>query len=392
VALLSPDAPLMRLAVYCDFTYRVDAGAVYAEVPFALFLSGLARYCEQLTVTGRLDPTPGRHPYRMDDVQFVPLPHYASGAQIGRVMGTLPAGMRRFWRLLGGVDTVWVLGPNPPQALVFALMAKLRRRRVILGVRQHLPTLIRHRRPDQWMVRVAAILLEGAFRLLARFLPVVVVGPELARGYRGSPAVHVALVSLLDESEIADGAGQDRDYAGAELRLLSVGRIDPEKNPLLLAEVLADALRHDGRWRLEVCGDGSQLSALAGRLEQLGVSDRAILRGHVPLDDGLLDLYRRSHAFVHVSLTEGVPQVLLEAFAAGLPVVATAVGGVPETVEGRGLLVSPHDAPAAARALQRLVDDAALRTELVAHAGEYARHHTLHAECARLASFLHGSR
>ncbi len=382
----------MRLAVYCDFTYRVDAGVVYAEVPFALFLRGLARHCERLTVTGRLDPTPGRHPYRMDDVEFVPLPYYASGAQVGRVVGTLPAGMRRFWRLLASVDTVWVLGPNPPQALVFALMARLRRRHVILGVRQHLPTLIRHRRRDQWIVRAAAMLLEGAFRLLARSLPVVVVGPDLARRYRSSPAVHVALVSLLDASDIIEPGRQESDYAGTELRMLSVGRVDPEKNPLLLADVLAHALREDGRWRLEVCGSGSLLAALARRLEQLGVSDRATLHGHVPLDAGLWDLYRSSHAFVHVSLTEGMPQVVLEAFAAALPVVATAVGGVPETVAGRGLLIAPRDAPAAARALQRLLDDATLRAELVGHASEYATHHTLQAECARLVSFLDGSR
>jgi glycosyltransferase involved in cell wall biosynthesis len=382
----------MRLAVYCDFTYRVDAGAVYAEVPFALFLRGLARHCERLTVTGRLDPTPGRHPYRMDDVEFAPLPYYASGAQIARVMGTLPAGMRRFWRLLASVDTVWVLGPNPPQALVFAVMAKLRRRRVILGVRQDLPTLIRHRRHDRRTVRVAAVLLDGAFRLLARSSPVVVVGPDLARRYRRSPAVHVALVSLLDESDIVAPERPHRDYAAAELRLLSVGRVDPEKNPLLLAEVLAELLRNDSRWRLEVCGDGSLLSALARRLELLGLSPRATLHGHVPLDGGLWDLYRSCHAFVHVSLTEGVPQVLLEAFAAGLPVVATAVGGVPDTVEGRGLLVAPRDALATARALQRLADDSPLRTDLVGHATDYVRRHTLQAECARLASFLHGSR
>jgi glycosyltransferase involved in cell wall biosynthesis len=382
----------MRLAVYCDFTYRVDAGAVYAEVPFALFLRGLAAYCEQLTVIGRLDPTPGRHPYRMDDVAFAPLPYYASGAQIARVIATLPAGMRRFWRLLAGVDSVWVLGPNPPQALVFALMAKLRRRRVILGVRQDLPTLIHHRRHDQRIVRVAAVLLDSAFRLLARSSPVVVVGPDLAGRYRAAPAVHVAFVSLLDESDIVASERFDRDYAGSELRLLSVGRVDPEKNPLLLAEVLAELLRNDGRWRLEVCGDGSLLSALARRLELLGLSDRATLHGHVPLDGGLWNLYRGSHAFVHVSLTEGVPQVLLEAFAAGLPVVATAVGGVPDTVEDRGLLVAPRDAPATARALQRLVDDTTLRTRLIERATDYVRHHTLQAECARLASFLRGSR
>src|SRR5262249_54859450 len=52
------------------------------------------------------------------------------------------------------------------------------------------------------------------------------------------------------------------------------------------------------------------------------------LLGYVPLDDGLLDVYRTSHVFLHVSWTEGLPQVLFEASAAGTPVVATDTGGV----------------------------------------------------------------
>ena len=76
------------------------------------------------------------------------------------------------------------------------------------------------------------------------------------------------------------------------------------------------------RWRA-TCGSA---------LEELGVADHADLLGYVPITDGLLDVYRSSHAFLHVSWTEGLPQTLFEAFAAGLPVVATAVGGVPDAV------------------------------------------------------------
>jgi glycosyltransferase involved in cell wall biosynthesis len=169
-----------------------------------------------------------------------------------------------------------------------------------------------------------------------------------------------------------------------------VGRVDPEKNPLLLADVLASALRSDARWRLDVCGDGSLLAALAARLQELNVGDRAVLHGHVPIDDGLWALYRDSHALIHISLTEGVPQVLLEAFAARLPVVATAVGGVPALVAGCGLLIPPDDAGAAAEALEELVSDDALRAELLDSATARVREHTLGAECARLGAFLAG--
>ena len=378
----------MRLAVYCDFSYRVHDGEVSAELPFSLFIEGLTTHCSRLLVIGRLDPDPDPFPYTLRASEFVALPHYSSGADLGAVLGTLGPGVRRFWRVLGDVDVVWILGPNPPQALAFALIALMRRRRVVLGVRQNLPELIRHRRPGARAVIAAADVLEWCFRVLSRRVPVVVVGPDLAHRYRRAGASLNLYVSLLRESDIVQRADDRRDYDGDELVMLSVGRLDPEKNPLLLADVLALALHSDPRWRLDVCGDGPLAGALAARAEQLGVGHRLTLRGYVPIDGGLWDAYRRAHALIHVSFTEGVPQVLLEAFAARLPVVATDVGGVADLVSDRGLMVAPGDADAAARALGRLIDDPVLRERLVGRAAGTAADHTLEAECQRLAGFL----
>ena len=114
----------------------------------------------------------------------------------------------------------------------------------------------------------------------------------------------------------------------------------------------------DPRWRLVVCGEGPLAEALQSRLRELGLEEHAEIRGYVPIDGGLLDLYRSSHAFLHVSLTEGVPQVLIEAFASGVPVVATAVGGVAEAAGDAALLIPPRDASAAAQALAQIAGGA----------------------------------
>ena len=132
--------------------------------------------------------------------------------------------------------------------------------------------------------------------------------------------------------------------------MLSVGRLETEKNPLLLADVLARSATAAGDWRLLICGEGPMEGELRERLRELGVEDHAELLGYVPIHGGLLDLYRSVNAFLHVSWTEGLPQVLLEAFAAGTPVVATAVGGVPEAAGDAALLIPPGDADAAAAA------------------------------------------
>jgi glycosyltransferase involved in cell wall biosynthesis len=148
--------------------------------------------------------------------------------------------------------------------------------------------------------------------------------------------------------------------------------------------------RLDDRFRLIVCGEGPLEDALRERLRELGLAGRAELRGYVPIDGGLLDLYRDSELFLHVSLTEGLPQVLFEAFAAGLPVVATAVGGVASAAGGAAVLVEPNDPGAAAGELRRLASDAEARARLAQAGLERARTHTTEAECRRIAGFIAG--
>jgi glycosyltransferase involved in cell wall biosynthesis len=199
-------------------------------------------------------------------------------------------------------------------------------------------------------------------------------------------------VSLISETDVVSASELERRSYDGELRILSVGRLETEKNPLLLADVLAKLRERDERWRLTVCGEGAMATELAERLRDLGVAEQAELLGYVPIDAGLLELYRRSHAFLHVSWTEGLPQVVFEAFAAGLPVVATAVGGVPEAVGEAGLLVPPGDSKAAASALARVAADDSLRQRLVRAGLEEARHHTIEAECRRVAEFIGAAR
>jgi glycosyltransferase involved in cell wall biosynthesis len=139
---------------------------------------------------------------------------------------------------------------------------------------------------------------------------------------------------------------------GGDVLVLSVGRLKYPKDHRTLLEAAA---RARGQWRLEIVGDGpdrAELEALASERSQL-LGERS----DVP------DLLARASVFVLSSHSEGLPISVLEALAAGLPVVASDVGGVRELVEDgvNGVLVPPGDAVALAAALTRLVADADLR-------------------------------
>jgi glycosyltransferase involved in cell wall biosynthesis len=378
----------MRLAVYLDYPFQREGDAVYTERAFVLFVGELAKRVERLVMPGRLEPGSERSErshYRVpDEIEFVPLPWYRTLAEPATVASALWGSLRAFWRVLDGVDAVWLLGPHP-LGVPFALLAAVRRRRVFLGVRQDLRRYTRAKHPGRRSVHLMADLLEVSYRILALAFPAIVVGPELAEHYRHGRRVLPISVSLIRSAELPDeDTLPTRPYDG-DLVALSVGRLEAEKNPLMLADVLA---RLGPSWRLVVCGEGPLAGELGRRLEELGVDGRAELRGYLPVDGGLNELYRGSHALLHVSWTEGVPQILFESFAAGLPVVATAVGGVPEAVGEDVLLVPPGDPDAAARALERVGSDEELRRRLVKGGLERLRAHTLESECARVAEFM----
>jgi glycosyltransferase involved in cell wall biosynthesis len=381
----------VRVAVYTDHLFWRRDGELYSDRSFPGFLGRLEPLVGSLVFLARVDPTPGAAQHRMPaGTEIVEMPFVGSLSNPLHLARMMAGSVRRFWKVLDRVDAVFLVG-SYLVSFVFAAMAAVRGKRVVLGVRQDLPQYARGRHPERRWIHLAADALEGTYRLMARVFPIAVVGPGLARNFRGARSLLELSVSLVEEADIVSrDEALARSYEG-ELTILSVGRLDAEKNPLLLADVLAQLNRHSPRWRMVVCGDGPLEGDLAARLAELGEEDRADLRGYVALEDGLLDLYRQSHVFLHVSWTEGLPQVLFEAFASGLPMVATAVGGVPDGVGSAGVLIPPGDPDAAVAALERVAGERELREELIDRGLERARAHTIESECRRLAAFITGA-
>jgi glycosyltransferase involved in cell wall biosynthesis len=378
----------LRLAVYCDFPYRQHEGRVYAGQAFLIFLLGLSELVEHLALVGRLDPldAPWHFPVS-EGTEFHPLPHYERMSDPLRVFGVLGRSVRSFWRALDDVDTVWLFGPHP-LAILFALLAMARGRRVALGVRQDYIPYVRNRHPGRRGLLAGAQLIDRAFRALARCSAVVAVGPTVAEQYTTARRLLAINVVLVGASELLGEDDPPAASTAEELVVLSVGRLDDEKNPLLLADVLAELQRDGRRWSMVVCGEGPLEGRLRERVHSYGLDDRVELRGFVAAGPALRALYRGSDFLLHVSFTEGVPQVLFEAFAAGLPVVATDVGSVAAVAGDAALLVAPDDAQAAAVALRRLADDRELRARLLDRGLKIAREHTREEQCRRVAEFL----
>ena len=166
--------------------------------------------------------------------------------------------------------------------------------------------------------------------------------------------------TVVIHNAVEVGSFRPSTRRGGIAEVVGVGRFAYPKDfvTLLAALRLVEAPFH-----LRLAGDGPALTAVASAVGREGLAQRVELLG--PRAD-VPDLLAASDVFVLSSRSEGFPVSVLEAMAAGLPVVATNVGGVAEAVEHgeTGFLVPASDAEALARALERLVVDASLRRRL----------------------------
>jgi glycosyltransferase involved in cell wall biosynthesis len=152
------------------------------------------------------------------------------------------------------------------------------------------------------------------------------------------------------------------EWPSPGLRLLSVGRLHPQKGHRVLLDAMSAARAAGARLSLLVAGEGGERPALEAQVAALGLQGGVRFAGR----RDVRPLLAAADVFVFPSLYEAVGIALLEAMACALPVVASRTGGIPEVVEDgvSGILVAPGDADDLARALIALERDPERRRRL----------------------------
>jgi len=246
---------------------------------------------------------------------------------------------------------------------------------------------------------MAALAAPGPVRVLSRRVDFPVRGSWGSRLLYGLPIEAIAAISegvrrALEASGVSGRlirvipsgidlapfeAPFDRAAARASLGIapdevvaLQVAALAPHKSQTTLLRAAAAAVAGAPRLRVWIAGEGGLREALLAEHRSLGLGERVRFLG---FREDVVPLLRAADLFVLSSYLEGLGTSVLDAMAAGLPVVATAVGGVPEIVEdrGTGLLVPPRDPGALAAAMAGLAGDPALRAAMGGRGRERAR-------------------
>ena len=151
-------------------------------------------------------------------------------------------------------------------------------------------------------------------------------------------------------------------------RVLAVGRLDGHKGFEYLVDAARILLDRGVEFRLDIIGGGHLKDALQRRIDRHGLGELVTLLGAKSQEEAK-EHYLRAKVVAVSSLWEGLPNVLMESLALGVPVVTTDVAGIPELVRDgeEGLLVPPKDPAALAAGIARLLKDPALRKHLAKH-------------------------
>jgi glycosyltransferase involved in cell wall biosynthesis len=290
-------------------------------------------------------------------------------------------------------DVIHLRVPTP--AAIFAFrMARKRRKPVFLLVVGDYQALLPHlpyRGLKKWLFGAYVAFEERALAHMTRRSLTFANGAALRAKHERDGArvveTKTTTLSLEDISTRTDTCN------GRRVRLLTVSRIDPRKGLRVLPDAVARLAANGLDVSLDLIGPtigligDQEADAIRKDAARLGVADRVNLRGPIALDR-LMALYREYDIFVLPTRPgEGIPRVLLEAMAGGLPIVTTSVAGISSLIEnGENGLLNGGSAAEVAADVDRLVATPALRQRLIQSGYATARRHTLERQAAEMMS------
>ena len=383
----------MKLGIVYHMPFWRDANGSLRELEgsFARYVDSLAPYFDEIVLCVPLteDPSGEGTAIRAANVRLAPLADFAGPVQF---YPHLPSAMARIARFVHEIDLLHCRVPTPAGIFAFATAQAARRPAFVLIVgdlKALLPTMP-YRGVKRLLWRAYTAFEEWNVQWMADHGLAFANGAALAAKHsRPGRAVIQTQTTTIDASEIAS---REDTCAGPRLRLLTVSRIDPRKGLRVLPEVVRLLAARGIDAAIDIVGPAvgapgaAEREAIERDARAHGIADRVRLLGPLALDR-LMPLYRDYDIFVLPTLPgEGIPRVLLEAMACGVPVVTTRVAGIPSLVghERNGLLVDQPAAAPVAGAIARLAGDSALRRRIIASGYDTARGFTLQAQAERM--------
>ena len=381
----------LGIAYHMPFWQSADGALWEAEGSFARYVDSLAPYFDQVLLAVPVFDTPPASGTRLraSNVSLCALPYFPGPKQF---LPLLPRVQSRLHQWAEQCDVINLRVPTP--AGYFAYRAARKRGLpvflLVVGDYAALVPHLNYRGAKKVLFAAYVRFEEWALRQMIRTSLTFTNGAALRDKHASDgPSVHETKTSTLRSADI--GTRQDTCTA-RPIRLLTVSRIDPRKGLCVLPDAVAQLAAQGHDVTLDIVGPSigqigdEERDRIVESATRQQVAERVRLRGAVPLDR-LMSEYSDFDMFVLPTRPgEGIPRVLLEAMAAGLPVVTTRVSGITSLIqhEENGILAEDGTASAIADAVARLITSPALRQRVIRSAYATARAHTVEQQAAQM--------
>ena len=384
--------------------WQAADGSVWeAEGSFGRYVDSLAPYFDEIVLSVPVFATPPASGSRLRaaNVRLAPWPYFPGPRQFYPM---LPAIHRRLREFVRQCDVIHLRVPTPAAIFAFRL-ARAANKPVFLLVVGDYRALLPHlgyRGLKKLLFGAYVAFEEWALRHMTTQSLTFANGAALREkheqqrraGAGFSPPSTAVIETKTTTLGLADIASRTDTCGGGQIKCLTVSRIDPRKGLRVLPGAIASLVAQGRDVTIDIVGPtigqigDAERDAIAAEARRLGVEDRVRLLGPIPLDQ-LMPLYQQYDGFVLPTQPgEGIPRVLLEAMAAGLPIVTTGVSGIRSLVRHgeNGVLIAESSAEAIATALAQIISDAALRRRIIDGGYWTARNHTLERQAASMMS------
>jgi phosphatidyl-myo-inositol dimannoside synthase len=381
----------LGLLYHMPFWQTADGAVWEAEGSFARYVDSLAPYFDEILLAVPVFEVPPASGSRVSarNVRLAPLPYFPGPRQFyPKLLSIIP----RLRQWAKACDVLHLRVPTPAGIFAYSIGRRLGKPIFLLVVGDYRALLphLPYRGLKRALFTAYVAFEEWSLSRMTRASLTFANGAALRAKHErdGARVVETRTTTL----SLADIGSRADTCVTRPIRLLTVSRIDPRKGLRVLPEAVAQLAAAGHDVALDIVGPtigrigDEERAAIVADAERRGVTARLRLPGAIPLDQ-LIATYRDYDLFVLPTRPgEGIPRVLLEAMAAGLPVVTTNVSGIGSLVghERNGLLIDDSAAAAVAAAVSRLVSDSGLRQRLIAGGYDTARAHTLERQAAAM--------
>ena len=379
----------LGILYHMPFWQTADGALWESEGSFARYVDSLAPYFEKVVLCVPVfdQPPAAGSRVRSTNVSLAALPYFPGPRQFYPMLPSIH-GRLRAW--VDQCDVVHLRVPSPAAIFAFRI-ARAQNKKVFLLVVGDYEALLPHlgyRGIKKALFGAYVGFEEWALRHMTNRALTFANGAALREKHeaQGARVIETRTTTLSD----GDFATRMDTCVDSDIRLLTVSRIDPRKGlralPALVANLVAEGVNVTSDIvgpTIGLIGD-SERDAIAADAQRAGVSGRVRLPGPIALDR-LMPLYRGYDIFVLPTKPgEGIPRVLLEAMAAGLPIVTTRVSGISSLIAHgeNGLLVDEASPEQLLTAVRKLIDTPELRQRIIAGGYATARAHTLERQAA----------